>query len=129
MPSVGQKGSRPAVRTLSFRPPCHIRSIQDSGHDHHTTAGPDRGPPVQLGVRTRWSGNVTADTTAAPTMVTKNLPIGLIVAFSPLELFCTSKHAPGCTYSQHNAHECANCEISGTRIEKNLKCVTHCRFF
>jgi hypothetical protein len=58
-------------------------------------------------------------------MVTPVLPIGLIIAFSPLELSCTSKQAPGCTYSQHNAHDCANCEINSTRIEQNLKCVTH----
>src|SRR5215467_11446605 len=60
-------------------------------------------------------------------MVAPVLPIGLIIAFSPLELSCTSKQAPGCPYSQHNAHDRANCEINGARIEQNLKCVTHFR--
>src|SRR5262249_37064051 len=62
-------------------------------------------------------------------MITAGLPICVIIAFSPLELSCTSKQAPGCTYSQHNAHDCANCEVKGARIEQNLKCVTHFSFF
>src|SRR5215471_10949705 len=60
-------------------------------------------------------------------MITAGLQIGVIIAFSPLELSCTSKQAPGCTYSQRNAHDCADCEIKGARIEQNLKCVTHSR--
>src|SRR5262245_2900920 len=60
-------------------------------------------------------------------MITAGLPIGVIIAFSPLELSCTSKQAPGCTYSQHNAHDCADCEIKSAGIDQNLKCVTHYR--
>ena len=67
------------------------------------------------------SNNIAAGKTSA------GLPIGVIIPFSPLELSCTSNQAPGCTYSQHNAHCCADCEIKGARIEQNLKCVTHSR--
>ena len=53
------------------------------------------------------------------------LPIGTVIAVPPLEFSCTPKQAPGCSHSQHNAHDSANCEIKGARIEQNLKCVTH----
>jgi hypothetical protein len=49
----------------------------------------------------------------------------MIIAFFPFEFSCTSKQAPGCTYTQRNAHDCANYEIKGARIEQNLKCITH----